>query len=154
VNSFLDSLKICFRTKEREETSRLDTLKKLKEKQIGKDQFVALREKNDNEQLADFVLNRRSTHQIYEADNKFIQKSDPIFMKPGSKYGSAHFFAPYKQLGSLKISTLAFNVSVIWIMVLGLFVTLYYNVLNRFIIFLEGLKLPIWRKFGRELLQI
>ena len=154
VNSFLDSLRMYFRIKEREETSQLDTLKKLKEKQIGKDQFVALREKNDNERLADFVLNRRSTHQIYEADNKFIQKSDPIFMKPGSKYGRAHFFAPYKQLGNLKISTLVFNVSVIWIMVLGLFVTLYYNVLNRFIIFLEGLKLPIWRKFGRELLQI
>ena len=42
----------------------------------------------------------------------------------------------------------------IWIMIAGLFVTLYFNVLKLFIIWLETLKLPIWRKFGRELLQI
>jgi ABC-type multidrug transport system ATPase subunit len=154
VKLFLDSLKTCFRIKEREITSQLDTLKKMEERQLGTDQFIALREKNANERLSDIVLNRRTTHQIYEGDHKFIQKADPIFMKPGSKIGRAHFFAPYKQLGSLRISTLTFNVAVIWIMIIGLFVTLYYNVLKRFIILLEGLNIPIWRKFGRELLQI
>ena len=39
-------------------------------------------------------------------------------------------------------------------MVILLFVTLYYNVLKRFIAFLESLKLPILEKYGRELLQI
>jgi hypothetical protein len=83
-----------------------------------------------------------------------VQKADPIFMKPGSKYGRAQFYAPFKQLGRLKIDTLIFNVAVIWLMVIGLFITLYFNVLKRFIAFLESLKLPILRKYGRELLQI
>jgi hypothetical protein len=74
-------------------------------------------------------------------------------MKPGSKYGRAHFYAPYKQIGNLKIRTLLFNVIAIWIMTIVLFVTLYLNALKRFIEFLETLKVPIWRKFGRELLQ-
>ena len=32
-------------------------------------------------------------------------------MAPGSRFGRAHFFAPYKQLGNLKIETLIFNVA-------------------------------------------
>ena len=74
-------------------------------------------------------------------------------MKPGSRLGRAHFFAPYKQLGNVKIGTLLFNAIVIWLMILFLFVTLYYNILKRFIAFLESLRLPIIRKYGRELLQ-
>ena len=69
------------------------------------------------------------------------------------KIRRAHFYAPYKQMGNIRIDTLLFNVLAIWLMTFGLFVTLYFNLLKRFIEFLEALKLPIWRKFGRELLQ-
>jgi ABC transport system ATP-binding/permease protein len=120
---------------------------------MGEDQFFVMRAKNYNENLANVVLNRLATNKIYDADNKLIQKADPIFMAPGSKLGRAHFFAPYKQLGNLKIGTLIFNMIAVWIMISGLFITLYYNLLKRFIAFLESLKLPILRKFGRDLLQ-
>ena len=112
-----------------------------------------MREEVYNESLSNFVLNRLSTNKIYDADDRLIQKADPVFMKPGSKYGRAHFYAPFKQLGNIKISTLVFNTIVIWIMIFTLFVTLYYNILKRFIQFLESLKLPILRKYGRDLLQ-
>jgi len=39
-------------------------------------------------------------------------------------------------------------------MTIVLFITLYLNALKRFIEFLETLNVPIWRKFGRELLQV
>ena len=74
-------------------------------------------------------------------------------MRPGSKYGRAHYYAPYKQIGGWKIGTLIFNLLAIWLMIFVLFVTLYYNLLKRFIVLLESLKLPILRKFGRDLLQ-
>jgi ABC-type multidrug transport system ATPase subunit len=154
VKIYLDSLKSVFREREKVTNAKLDSVKALKQKQLGKDQFQLLRDRNYNERLAEIVLNQRTKSKIYEAENRFIQKADPIFMKPGSKYGRAHFFAPYKMLGNLKIGTLVFDMAAIWIMTLGLFVALYYNVLYRFILFLETLKLPIWRKFGRELLQI
>ena len=151
---YLDSLNTTFRAEERKISLQLDSLKKVMETRIGEEQFVKLREENHNERLSEFVLNRRSTRKIYEANNRFIQKADPVLMKPGSRYGRAHFYAPYKQLGNLKIGTLLFNMIIVWLMIIFLFTTLYYNVLKRFIVWLEKLKLPFWRKFGRELLQI
>lgn len=150
VKLYFDTLRTTFRNNEKRLLAQLDSLKSLKEKQLGQEQFLTLRENNYNERLADIVLNRRTTGKIYEAENRFIQKADPVFMRPGSGYGRAHFFAPYKQIGNLRIGTLLFNVLVIWMMTIVLFITLYYNLLKRFIVLLESLKLPIWRKFGRS----
>jgi ABC-type multidrug transport system ATPase subunit len=152
VKSYFDSLRTAFRMNENRLSIQLDSAKENMEKQMGAAAFLSLREKDHNERLAEIVLNWRTPGKIYETDNRFIQKADPIFMKPGSKYGRAHFFAPYKQIGNLKIETLVFNVLAIWIMIAVLAVTLYYELLKRFIVFLERLKLPIWRRFGRDLL--
>jgi ABC-type multidrug transport system ATPase subunit len=151
---YLDSLKTAFRRGINTLLIQRDALVRQMEDKIGRDQMVRLHEKDYNQRLADIVLNVRTTSKIYDAGDRFIQKADPIFMKPGSKWGRAHFFAPYKLLGSLKVATLLFDVAAIWMMIIGLFVTLYYNLLKRFIIFLETIKLPIWRKFGRDSLQI
>jgi len=67
-----------------------------------------MKENNLNESLEDLVLNRMTTSKIYDTGKKIIQKADPVFMAPGSKFGRAHFFAPFKLLGNLKISTLIF----------------------------------------------
>ncbi|MCX6253109.1 MAG: ATP-binding cassette domain-containing protein [Bacteroidia bacterium] len=150
---FLDSLRSSFRIKGDSISYKRNSLIKQIESRIGEDQFIKMREKDYNENLADIVLNRLAISKIYDAGDKFIQKADPVFMRPGSKFGRSHFFAPYKQIGDLPIGTLMFNLIVIWIMILFLFVTLYYNILKRFIAFLESLKLPILRKYGRELLQ-
>ena len=131
-----------------------DSLYKQIAEKLGENVFIEMREKDYNESLANFVLNRLATKKIYDADDRLVQKADPVFMKPGSKYGRAHFFAPYKQIGNLEIGTMLFNIIVIWLMIILLFATLYYNGLKRFILFLESLKLPILRKFGRDLLQI
>jgi ABC-type multidrug transport system ATPase subunit len=151
---YLDSLKTLIRAQSKTVSLRQDSLYKLISNRIGDTEFQKLRERNYNTSVADIVLNRLNTNKIYDSNKKLIQKADPVFMKPGSKYGRAHFFAPYKQLGNLKIGTLLFNIIAIWIMTIALFVTLYLNVLKRFIVFLETLNVPIWRKFGRELLQV
>jgi len=152
--SFLDSLNSVFRAKSRTVTILQNTLYMQITSKLGEEEFIKIREKDYNENLADIVTNRMAKNKIYDAGGRFIQKADPVFMNPGSRIGRAHFFAPYKQIGDLKIGTLLFNVVVIWIMIISLFVTLYYNLLKRFIAFLESLKLPILRKYGRELLQI
>ena len=150
---YLDSLRTYFRLKSRSISDNRDALFKQISGQMGEDKFIEMREKDFNENLANVVLNRLSTSKIYDADDQFIQKADPVYMKPGSNYGRAHFFAPYKQIWKIKISTLVFDLFVIWLMIFSLFVTLYYNILKRFIRFLESLNLPIIRKYGRELLQ-
>jgi ABC-type multidrug transport system ATPase subunit len=150
---FLDSLKTSFRIKSRSISYIRDSLYKQIARRMGEDEFITMRGKNYNENLSNILLNRLTISKIYDAEDKFIQKADPIFMRPGSKFGRAHFFAPYKQIGDWKIGTLLFNIIAIWLMIFFLFVTLYFNILKRFIAFLESLKLPIIRKFGRELLQ-
>jgi len=151
--TLLDSLRNSFRIQSRVISYERDSLYKQISTRMGESRFIEMRAKNYNENLANVVLNRLATNKIYDADNELIQKADPIFMAPGSKSGRAHFFAPYKQIGNLKIETLIFDMATVWFMIFSLFVTLYYNILKRFIRFLESLKLPILRKFGRELLQ-
>ena len=143
---FLIALSAVFRAKSRTVTNLHDSLYQQISSRMGEEEFIKMREKDYNENLADIVMNNMTTNKIYDAGDRFIQKADPVFMHPGSRTGRAHFFAPYKQIGDLKIGTLLFNVIVIWIMVIVLFVTLYYNVLKRFIAFLESLKLPILQK--------
>jgi ABC-type multidrug transport system ATPase subunit len=154
AKKLLDSMKISFRSKSTLISDTRNILYKEISDRMGEGAFLTMRADNYNESLANFLLNRLETSKIYDAGERFIQKADPVFMRPGSKLGRAHFYAPFKQLGNLKIGTLLFNVIIIWIMVLLLFITLYYNVLKGFIAFLESMKLPIIRKFGRELLQI
>jgi hypothetical protein len=154
AKQLLDSMRTSFRAKSREMTQQKDTLYSQLSRKLGEDGLVRLKAENYNENLANYVLNRLTTNKIYDADDRLVQKADPIFTSPGSKFGRAHFFAPFKQLGNMKIETLIFDVLAIWFMIFLFFVTLYYNVLKKFIRFLETLKLPIIRKFGREMLQI
>jgi hypothetical protein len=153
AKKFIDTISVSLRTKNRIISQRKDSLVKDIENRMGEAEFQKLKEANYNESLTNVVLNRLNTNKIYESKGKLIQKADPVFMKPGSKAGRAHFYAPYKQIGNLKIGTLLFNVIAIWIMTIVLFVTLYLDALKRFIEFLETLNVPIWRKFGREQLQ-
>ncbi len=153
TKTYLDSLRTSFRVKSRAVSQHRDALIRQIIAVVGEDEFIRMREKDYNESMANILLNRLTTRKIYETDDMLIQKADPVFMKPGSRYGRAHFFAPYKMVGSLKIDTLIFNLITIWMMIFFLFVTLYFNILKRFIAFLESLKLPILRKYGRELLQ-
>ncbi len=153
VKSYIDELSALFREKSREFTSKKDSLLMAETKLLGEDGMQELKNENYNENVSNIVRNTLNTSKLYDTGRRIIQKADPVFMKPGSRFGRAHFYAPYKQVGNLKIGTLAFNTMAIWIMTMALFTTLYYNLLKRFIEFLEKLRIPIWRKFGRELLQ-
>ena len=150
---FIDTLSLSLRARNKIISDQRDALVNMIRNRMGEAEFQKLRDENYNDNLANIVLNRLNTNKIYDSDKKLIQKADPIWMKPGSKHGRAHFYAPYKRLGNMKIDTLPFNIAAIWIMTAVLFITLYFNILKLFIVLLESLKLPIWRKFGRELLQ-
>jgi hypothetical protein len=154
AKNFIDSLSVVIRLANKKAQERSDSLVNFIINRIGEPEFQKMREADYNESLADIVLNRLGTIRIYETDNRLIQKADPILMKPGSRYGRAQFYAPFKILGKMEIDTLLFNITAIWLMTIVLYVTLYFDLLKRFIFFLESLRLPIWRKFGRDLIQV
>ena len=154
AKSYIDSLAIFLRARNKRIVESKDSLLNAIVARMGEKDFQKLREADYNETLADIVLNRLGTIRIYETEKKLLQKADPVLMPPGSKYGRAHFYAPFKKLGNTRIDTLLFNTGAIWLMTIVLFVTLYLDVLKRFVFFLESLRIPIWRKFGRELLPL
>ncbi|MCX6260306.1 MAG: hypothetical protein NTY95_05640, partial [Bacteroidia bacterium] len=43
----------------------------------------------------------------------------------------AHFCAPFKMIGSLKIDTFWFNLIVVWLVSVILYIALYFNVLRK-----------------------
>ena len=52
---------------------------------------------------------------MIETPDRIIQKFAPVYMRPVSKYGRAHFYAPYKKIGNITIDTFWFNIIVLWI---------------------------------------
>jgi ABC-type multidrug transport system ATPase subunit len=121
------------------------------EKEIGKEGLSLLQDRYFNKRLDELVKNRDDIGiETFETSSRLIRKTQPIFMIPDSRTGRAQFYAPFKVLGKLRIPTLIFNLAAMWLMISIFFVALYYNLLKRFINWLESLRLPLWRKFGRQ----
>jgi hypothetical protein len=85
------------------------------------DTFLKAKEKYQNEQIILLV----------------IQKINPVYLDPTDLQHPldfrAHFFAPTKYFLGYHISTLAFNIAIIWMMSLLLYVTLYFKVLRKLV---------------------
>jgi ABC transport system ATP-binding/permease protein len=89
-----------------------------------------------NESLADLVQNISEKNRILEYDGQLFQQINPIFLSPnpnGPLDYRAHFFAPEKNLFGQPISTYIFNMLVIWIMTLLLYITLYFELMRKLI---------------------
>lgn len=105
------------------------------------EKVVELQQNYHNEALADWLLERKDVTQIEFAEDKFIQKKNPVFKAPTGKWGRSHFYASEKQLGPISISTPIFNCLVMWLGILGLYVMLYLDVLRRIIHYFDTFRL-------------
>jgi hypothetical protein len=54
-------------------------------------------------------------------------------MKPTSKNGRAHYYAPYKQIGTIEIDTYWFNLMILWIASFLLYILLYFNGMRKLV---------------------
>jgi hypothetical protein len=89
-----------------------------------------------NESLSDLVRNVSEKERIVEHEGHLLQQINPIFLEPkptGVLDYRAHFFAPVKNLFGTMISTYNFNIMVIWIMTIILYITLYFELLRKVI---------------------
>jgi ABC transport system ATP-binding/permease protein len=152
ATKYADSLRLWFRAKWLYHTDLRDSIVDARTSLLGKEGLAELRERHHNQSIADMVLNRNFVDKLYETEDRIIQKADPVYMSPGSHIGRAHFFSPYKRIGSLRISTLLFNALAMGLLCLLLFVTLYFNTLRKLIDLLESFRLPLFRKFTSHLL--
>jgi len=109
--------------------------------EIGKEEFIKLKENHVNTSLEDLVLGRTSIlDKTYETDTRIIQKFEPAYMKPYSNYGRTHFYAPYKLIGNLKTDTFWFNIFILWFATLILYIVLYFNGMRKALGLFEKLR--------------
>ncbi len=151
ATNYVDTLRLWYRSTWIKASATRDSIVASREALLGKENLALIKQKNHNQSLSEMVLNWNYVDKVYETDNRIIQKSDPVYMVPASRWGRAHFYAPYKYLGNIKIDTILYNALALWAICIFLFVTLYYNILRKIIDLLESFHLPFFRRFTSHL---
>jgi len=142
IKVYLDSSKKVFTKRWKKATGRETSVNDSLEAIIGKDGMLELRESYENKWLKELVLGYNMIEKISETRDKIIIKGQPGYMDPTSKTGRAHFYAPVKKIGNIRIDTHWFNILFIWIGSSGLYLVLYYNLIRRLLEYFENLRLP------------
>ena len=133
AEKYLDSLAGKFRQMRKIEVERKDSVSSSIESKIGKEAFILLKNDYYNKSLENIVLDRLRITQSIETGTRILQKYEPGYMKPVSRYGKTHFYAPYKQIRDLKIDTYWFNLIVLWVSTILLYAALYYCIFEKLI---------------------
>lgn len=138
---YLDSLEGRFWNLKKNARNSKDSVNKAITAKIGKEGLLKLKNDYENNSLKDLVLDRSRINKSISTDRRIIQKYEPGFMKPVSKCGRAHFYAPYKQVGTIKIDTYWFNIMILWLVTFILYIALYFNLFQKFINYFENIKI-------------
>jgi hypothetical protein len=99
--------------------------------QFGKNYLFGQKQKYNNLAIENLLLNNGSNEYYRETKGGLMQKIAPVYKVPDYNYGRAHFLASEKILFPVSIRTLFFNVAIIWLMTIFLYVALYFNWLRR-----------------------
>jgi hypothetical protein len=107
-------------------------------KKFGNDEKAMLefKEQYYNNGLADNVLRKNEYKKLIVENGEIIRKFEPIYYEPENSYGRAHFYAPDKKIGTLLINTFNFNMAVLWIISLLLYIVLITDILKKLINYL------------------
>jgi hypothetical protein len=100
--------------------------------EAGKKDFLDRRANFHNDAVERLATNSTAEHRIIEYRNHLMQKIYPVYNDAPNLGGvvefRTHFYSPGKPFLGFRVSTLTFNVIVIWLMSAVLYATLYYEV--------------------------
>jgi len=99
--------------------------------QFGRNYLFDLKQQYHNQAIENLVMNTGSNEYFRETKGGLMQKVAPVYKVPDFNFGRAHFLASQKRIFSFSVSTLLFNVGIIWLMTLFLYAALYFNWLRR-----------------------
>jgi hypothetical protein len=127
----LDRLRSIYKTLYRDAESRKDAITAGLVARMGQVELLDLKKQYFNTALANILTNQNIDNTIVQGGERFLVKVAPIFRLPESRAGRAHFYAPAKRIGNLVIPTYYFNLGIILLMTLLLYIALYYDWLKR-----------------------
>lgn len=83
-----------------------------------------------NQKLEEIVKKIYEQNKILEYKDRYIQNVYPIYLDPeilGPFKFRTHFLSPRKNFLGKLVDTFAFNISIVWLMTLGMYILLYFN---------------------------
>ncbi|HMJ68417.1 MAG TPA: ATP-binding cassette domain-containing protein [Cyclobacteriaceae bacterium] len=106
-----------------------------------------------NDAVTNLVENTANSVRIVEWNGELIQKVYPIYCEDQRPSGMfdfrAQFYSPVKHFMGTSFNTLYFNIAVIWIMTILLYIALYFEALKKLVNSVE-----MWKKYRRRLIKI
>lgn len=94
-------------------------------------EIIEFKKSYHNESIDELVRNTNDLTKIIEYNRRLIRKDTPVFQETNSRFGRAQFFAGSKYLGKFEISTIWFNVLILWLMTMILYIALVNNWLRK-----------------------
>jgi ABC transport system ATP-binding/permease protein len=96
-----------------------------------------------NYKLLEIVTKPYERKKILVYNNTLVQNTDPIYLDPYKKgflSFRTHFYAPSKYIFGMKTDTFIFNISIVLLSSIFLYLALYFELLGRAVRFFENLK--------------
>jgi ABC-type multidrug transport system ATPase subunit len=137
MESILDELKLYYM----EVFSRESKLKNNKVKNLiknKKDTYYSYLNDFHNERLADEVRKIYERKKIVEFEKRLVRMTDPVYQDPVAAHPlnfRTHFFSPRKHFLGNYYETYSFNMMMIWILIVFLYITLYFDILKKIVNF-------------------
>lgn len=94
-----------------------------------------------NYSLKELVTKPYERKKILVYNNRLIQNTDPVYLEPGTNGPldfRTHFFSPSKYIFGIRTDTFAFNISLVLLGTIILYITLYYDLLGKTVRFFEN----------------
>lgn len=107
--------------------------------------YEAKRRAYHNESIADLVMKVFEKNKILQYKDELVQQTNPIYRDPTPRSFldfRSHFLAPQKYFAGRYFDTFYFNIAVIWLMSIVLYITLYFESLKKFLDFFANLRIP------------
>jgi ABC transport system ATP-binding/permease protein len=138
LTRYFDKLSAVFGTISNSATDRTDRFRSLNTAKL-----VALEKEYYNYKLEELVRKPYERKKILVYKNSLVQNTDPIYLDPykkGPLSFRTHFFAPSKYVFGILTDTFTFNISLVLLSIIPLYLFLYFEVLAKFVRFIDSLK--------------
>jgi ABC-type multidrug transport system ATPase subunit/uncharacterized tellurite resistance protein B-like protein len=138
LTKYLDRLDLVFSKISNSANDRRDSfynMNDIKLKKLENDYY--------NYKLLEIVTKPYERKKILVYNNSLVQNTDPIYLNPYKKgflNFRTHFYAPAKYIFGIKTDTFVFNISLVLLSTVLLYLVLYYELLGRAVRFFENFK--------------
>ncbi|MCU0461467.1 MAG: ATP-binding cassette domain-containing protein [Bacteroidales bacterium] len=139
VKRYLDRLDAIFSLASNSASDRKDRFYNLNKTGLDK-----LRDDYYNYKLEEIVTKYYERKKILFYKNSIVQNIDPIYLDPSKKgfFGfRTHFYAPSKYIFGVKIDAFTFNIVLVLLSTIVLYLILYYELLAKLVMFIEKFRL-------------